>query len=284
MIYNISQIPIALNGSHEIQKLECFEPFEISNVKEKFLAEFKPVESIEIPKDFFSRCTDYAVTKEDNEYCRYYYHSRIGDLIYAKSKWDWENSKIIIEYIPDYKEFLSESGNALFHIGLERILLRENRLIFHAACIDTTYGGVLFTGPSGAGKSTQADLWVKYTNAVLINGDRPILEQTSEGWNAWGSPYAGSSKCYVNDKCGIKTIVKVVKDSVNEVIRLKGSRAFTTVFSEITVNDWSREDVSKSTELVIDLINSVPVYELHCTKTEDAVDVLEKVLKGEVSI
>lgn len=181
------------------------------------------------------------------------------------------------------KRFLNQSGNTFFHIGLEQIMVREQRLIFHAACIETIYGGILFTGPSGAGKSTQADLWIKHRNAFLINGDRPILSVDESGWKAWGSPYAGSSRCYVNKSCDIRAIVRVVQDSENKVVKLKGSNAFSTVFSGVTVNDWSREDVHMASELVIHLINSIPVYELHCTKSKEAIEILETVLKGEMS-
>lgn len=283
MVYSISQVMIAIKSLHEIQQLVSFAPFEVYGIKEDYLAELVPVMDIEKKGETIAECIDYSVTKENGEYIRYFYHSKFEDVIYARSKWDWINKRIIVEYIPCYKEYLSQSGNAFFHIGLEQIMLREQRLIFHAACVETAYGGILFTGPAGAGKSTQADLWIKHRHAFLINGDRPILSVDDSGWKAWGSPYAGSSRCYVNKHCAVKAIARVAQDSENRIIRLKGSRAFSTVFSGVTVNDWSREDVNMASELVIQLINTVPVYEMHCTNTEEAVEVLEKVLKGEVN-
>lgn len=281
MKYDISQIVIELHSTYSIKQTDNFAPFE-TEAKKTYSAEFIPVERIEEPTgEVAGKNQEYIVIKENGRYHRYFYDSFSDNEIYAKSRWDWEQNKVIIEVLEKYKRFFSESGNSLFHIGLEQILLRENRLIFHAACVDTTWGGILFTGPSGAGKSTQADLWIRHRDAFLINGDRPILQKCDMGWKAWGSPYAGSSKCYVNQSCEVKAIVRVVQASENRVNHLRGVQAFSTVFAGITVNDWSREDVNLASDLVINLLSSIPVYELYCTKTEEAVEVLETALKGE---
>lgn len=280
MKYKISQTIINVDSVYPIKKNENFEPFETEE-QETYTAEFVPVEKIEFPtEEVVEKSPEYIVVKENDRYNRYFYDQDSGNVIYAKSQWNWERKKVIIEVLEKYKHFFNESGNSFFHIGFEQIMLHENRLIFHAACVDTNCGGILFTGPSGAGKSTQADLWIQYRNAFLINGDRPILSKSDSGWKAWGSPYAGSSKCHVNKSCDISAIVKVVQDSENQVIQLKGAKAFSVVFSGITVNNWSREDVDIASQLVMELVSTVPVYKLHCTKTEEAVKILEEVLGG----
>lgn len=281
MKYSISQIVIDLQSPHEIKQTDSFKPFETEE-QETYSVEFVPVEEIALSAGKeIERSPDYIVMKENDRYHRYFYDGCSDDEIYAKSQWDWKRKKVIINFLPRYKKFFSESGNSLFHIGLEQILLRENRLIFHAACVEMTYGGILFTGPSGVGKSTQADLWVQHRDAFLINGDRPILQKCDMGWKAWGSPYAGSSKCYVNKSCEVRAIVRVIQALQNRVNRLRGGQAFSTVFAGVTVNDWSREDVNLASDLVIELLGSIPVYELYCTKTAEAVEVLEAALKGD---
>ena len=284
MILEISRLAIGIDSPYEVTQTVNFKGFIKGNKKPDYIVELIPTENLLFAmEDVVHSDVDYCVCRKKEQFLRYYFHPRCQGVIYAKSCWDWKEKRITVEYLPQYQEFLSESGNALFHIGLEQIMLREQRLIFHSACVETIHGGILFTGPAGAGKSTQADLWIKHRDAFLINGDRPILSVDENGWKAWGSPYAGSSRCYVNKCCNVKAIVRVVQDSENKVVRLKGSRAFSTVFSGVTVNDWSREDVCMASELVIQLINAIPVYEMHCTKTEEAIEILETVLKGEMN-
>lgn len=284
MNYKIAQINIAMDSPYLVKENNNFIPFKTEE-KATYTVQFVPMDKIESPKgEIVEENTEYLVEKENDRYNRYFYDQDTEHIIYAKTQWDWEKKKVIIEVLEAYRRFFCESGNAFFHIGLEQIMLHENRLIFHAACVDTDYGGILFAGPSGAGKSTQADLWIQYRDAFLINGDRPILSKNDPGWKAWGSPYAGSSKCHVNRSCDIRAIVKVVQDSENRMILLKGAKAFSAVYSGITLNDWSREDVEQASNLVMELINTIPMYELHCTKTMEAVETLEKVLKGEKEI
>lgn len=283
--YKISDMVIAINFEHAVEQTERFRSFIVENIVSDYKIEVKCVDELPVVKgNEMVHQEEYTVYLQESEFIRYYHSYGDKQNYYAVTVWDWENRKATINYLPQGKNFFSQSGNMLFHIGLEMILLREKRLILHAACVNTKFGGVLFTGQSGAGKSTQADLWVKHRDAFLINGDRPILSKEENGWKAWGSPYAGSSRCYVNENCDASAIVRVIQDSENKVRRLKGSEAFSVVFSGTTVNDWSREDVSMASELVIDLINSVPVYELHCTKNEEAVLILENVLKGDILI
>lgn len=283
-VYRIADVDIEISSPHYIEQIDSFRVFEA----DVFLKGYKVCffKRNDIPGEtgiYLSQSNEYKVYYNENGFVRYFFAHDKDKQVYARTIWNWKKHMISVDYLEQEKRFLNQSGNAFFHIGLEQIMLRENRLIFHAACVETVYGGVLFTGPAGAGKSTQADLWIKHRDGFLINGDRPILSVDENGWKAWGSPYAGSSRCHVNKCCDVKAIVRVVQNSDNKIIRLKGSRAFSTVFSGVTVNDWSREDVCVASELVIQLINTIPVYEMYCTKTEEAVEILENVLKGEMN-
>ena len=94
---------------------------------------------------------------------------------YAIGTYDYENRKILVDYLEKGAHCVSQMHNSFFHLGFESLLIHENRLCIHAACVRTPLGGILFSGRSGIGKSTQADLWCRYRDAKLINGDTPIL-------------------------------------------------------------------------------------------------------------
>ena len=73
---------------------------------------------------------------------------------YAVTTWDQDARVIRVCYLSKGSHCFSELDSTLFHLGLERLLLQQERLCLHAACVRTDDGGVLFSGPSGIGKST----------------------------------------------------------------------------------------------------------------------------------
>lgn len=198
---------------------------------------------------------------------------------YAVSAWDNTAQLLHVRYLPKCSKCFSKLDSSLFHLGLERLLLQQERLCLHAACIRTDEGGILFSGPSGIGKSTQAELWCRLGRAVLINGDRPILSRQGGGWLAWGSPYAGSSRCHVNESTAVRAIVVLRQSPRCTIRRLGAAQAFRAVWSGLTVNSWDPEQVRRASDLALALVSSVPVLEFACTAEPEAVEFLERTLK-----
>ena len=208
-------------------------------------------------------------------YLRCFFDAPRDDSPYAVAEYDYENGQVRVEYLPKGNRCVSQLHNSFFHIGFEAMLISRQRLCFHAACVDTPFGGILFSGPSGIGKSTQANLWCEYRGAKQINGDRPILSKEDAGWRAWGSPYAGSSGCHVNDSCPVRAIVVLRQGKECAIRPMNPSEAFRAVWSGLTVYSWDKGFVERSLDLAMELIGNVPVYSFTCTPDEDAVLCLE---------
>lgn len=206
----------------------------------------------------------------------------IDHVPYAISKNDWNKKTVTVQYLERGLRNLSHAGGAFFHIGWEEILLREKRLILHACCVDTALGGILFSGNSGIGKSTQGALWCRYEKARLINEDRPIIHKDGDGWKAYGSPYAGSSKCHINKFAKVKAVIMLAQAETCTIRRLEGIEAFRRVFAQTTVENWNPENVEAACDLTERLISDIPVYELSCTPDRRAVELLKKTLSEEV--
>ena len=200
---------------------------------------------------------------------------------YAVAEYDHEHGTIQIHCLPKGEGCISAMHNSFFHIGFEAVLIHKNRLCLHAACVDTPLGGILFSGPSGIGKSTQANLWHDLRNAKHINGDRPILAQDGGKWLAWGSPYAGSSRCHVNENCPVTAIVMLGQAKECSLRRLSTSEAFRAVWSGLTLHSWDQTCVEKAFDLTMELIRTVPVFRFPCTPDGHAVDYLERELRKE---
>ena len=167
------------------------------------------------------------------------------------------------------------------HVNYEEIMMRHKRLCLHAACVDTSYGGILFSGPSGIGKSTQAKNWCKYREAIEVNGDRPILSKDGKVWKAWGSPYAGSSKCHKNISCSVKAIVILKQSEDCSLRKMSDLEAFRAVWAGVTVHSWDKKYMEAACDMVMELIKMIPVFELCCTPDEQAVNCLETELRKE---
>lgn len=199
---------------------------------------------------------------------------------YAVSSRDDALRRVVVRYLPQKQSFVSQLGNGMFHIGWERILIGEDRVVLHAACIETEYGGILFSGPSGIGKSTQAELWRKHADASLLNGDRTILYRGPENWMGCGSPYAGSSRCYRDAQVPVRAIVMLSQAESCSIRRMAPREAFVRLYAGTTVNDWDSEFVNRISDMLMSLISEIPVYALACTPDENAVRILKKELAG----
>ena len=200
---------------------------------------------------------------------------------YAVAEYDHTNGTVQIDCLPKGSHCVSELHNSFFHIGFEAMLIHKKRLCFHAACVDTPLGGILFSGPSGIGKSTQAELWCSYRGAAQINGDRPILSKEKAGWLAWGSPYAGSSKCHVNKNCRVTAIVILQQANECSLQRLRHTEAFGAIWAGLTIHNWDKWFVEEAVDLTMELIRTVPVFRFCCTPDERAVEYLEQQLRKE---
>lgn len=203
---------------------------------------------------------------------------------YAVATYDYPNGWIRVEYLEKGAHCVSEMHNSFFHLGFEAMLIHRDRLCLHAACVDTPLGGILFSGRSGVGKSTQAELWCRHRGAKQINGDRPILSKSNDGWLAWGSPYAGSSRCHVNESCPVTAIVMLRQDSECSLRRLNPAEAFRAIWSGLTMHSWDETFVTKACDLAMELAGAVPVFEFGCTPDEQAVDYLEASLRKELGL
>ena len=203
---------------------------------------------------------------------------------YACAAWDREKMTVRVEYLPEESSRFSSLTDIFFYLEMEQILIRNNRLWPHASCVDTELGGILFSGVSGIGKSTQAELWCRCRNARQINGDRPILSRSETGWLAWGAPYAGSSRCYVNDCCNVAAIVMLRQEKECFLRRLGVAEAFREVWRGLPLYSWDRDFMERASSLTMDLVTEVPVYAFGCTPDEAAVRCLEQELRKETCL
>lgn len=151
---------------------------------------------------------------------------------------------------------------------------RNGGVLLHSSYINVNGKAILFTAPSGVGKSTQAQLWCEYEKAELINGDRSVIYPEC----VCGVPYCGSSGVSKNVTLPIVAIVYLSQAPTDSIEKLNGVRAFRKIWEGCCVNVWNKSDVERSVKTISDVVSSVAVYHLACTKERSAVDILKKEL------
>ena len=156
--------------------------------------------------------------------------------------------------------------------------MRFDAMILHSCHIQKDGQAILFTAPSGTGKSTQGDLWRIYRGAEIINVDRTIIRKRNGTWYAYGAPFCGTSNIHLNRQAPIKAIVVLRQAPEDHVELICGHRAFSAIYSELTVNSWNDVFVRKALNWVTELSEEIKIYRFLCTKNPGAVDTLESVL------
>lgn len=280
---SLAGMTLAIDADQSHAVASKFQPFLTLCDKPDFRAIFQQVDELPpVSSQVILEDLCYRVHPDGKGgYVRTFFDAPRDMTPYAVATYDYENREIRVKYLEKGAHCVSQMHNSFFHLGFESLLIHEKRLCLHAACVRTSLGGILFSGRSGIGKSTQADLWCGFRGAKLINGDRPILSRTDNGWLAWGSPYAGSSRCHINENCPVKAIVMLRQEKECSLRRLNPSEAFRAVWSGLTMNSWNETMVAGAADLAAQLIETVPVFEFGCTPDERAVDYLERELQKE---
>lgn len=179
-------------------------------------------------------------------------------------------------YLTGQEHRLAYSSNLCDLLALERLLLPQNALLLHCAFIRIHGKALLFSGASGVGKSTQADLWTNHASAEICNGDRAALRLQDGLWQAYGLPYAGSSRVFRNASAPCHAIVMLGQAKENSLRRLSPREAFTSLYPEVTLHHWEKVAVEKATALLTELISQIPIYRLDCLPDESAVQLLHQ--------
>lgn len=151
-------------------------------------------------------------------------------------------------------------------------------LMLHSSLIDVDGSGIMFVGPSGIGKTTQAELWMKYRDAIIINGDMALVHEEDGVFRGYGCPWHGSSPYCENRDVLLKGIIVLEQASENTIEKLDGLVLFERMVNNIFIPHWFKPGVESAMETIDHLLTNVPVYLLKCRKDEEAVSMVERVL------
>lgn len=158
--------------------------------------------------------------------------------------------------------------------------VQRHIIYLHSSLIDFQGRGLMFLGPSGIGKTTQAELWNKYRDALIINGDVVFVQETEDAFLGWGTPWHGSSPYCENASVPVHAMIVLKQSSENSIRELTGFEKVTAVSTSVFYPRWLENGMELCLETLDHLLSRVPVYELSCRPDEDAVKITEEAVFG----
>ena len=143
-------------------------------------------------------------------------------------------------------------------------------LMLHSSCIEYKGKAYLFSAPSGTGKSTHTHLWLKYLEGCrIINDDKPAIRIIDGVPYAFGTPWSGKTDENVNEGVPIGGICFLGRGE-NKIKRIPGIAALKP-FMDQTVRPRDKALMDKMLETLNIILTKVPVYQMTCDMSEEAV-------------
>ena len=145
-------------------------------------------------------------------------------------------------------------------------------MLIHASCIMYDGKGYPFTAQSGTGKSTHTSLWLKHIEgAELLNDDNPIIRILDDSLPyIYGSPWSGKTPCYRNRRARLGAVTRIDRAPQNSIERLAPIQAFASLLPACSSMKWDPAIYRNLCDAVTRVIETTPVYTLHCLPDEEA--------------
>jgi len=258
MIIRIADIPLEWQSDYSafVEGFEC-DTDETPVMKLEFAAQMNMMHGIQ----YTDKPSDHML-RLDN-----------GELLLADN--DWNRCTV----------FTHRSNNSEHSLPLAAIcskFARFNTLFMHASVVDLNGAGIIFAGYSGVGKTTQAQLWEKYLDAEIINGDKAFVRHTDAGFYAYGCPWKGSSEYCLNRKTALRGIVILRQSTENKITRLDTAKAIEFFMPHIFLPHWDTACLQAALGTFDKLTREISVWLLECRPDEAAVKLTySKVLENE---
>lgn len=153
-------------------------------------------------------------------------------------------------------------------------------LLIHASLVRHRGWGYPFIAKSGTGKSTQVSSWLRYIpDCDLMNDDNPILRILDDGKPyIFGSPWSGKTPCYRNVMAPLGAVTRIDRADKNWVERLNPVEAFTSFLPSCSSMKWDIDIYRKICDTVTQVVETVPIYTLHCLPDKEAAMVCNRAI------
>ncbi|MBR4893345.1 MAG: hypothetical protein IKZ35_05145 [Clostridia bacterium] len=244
------------------------------------IVRYKQSDKIDIPDGEIMEKKDYKVfAKGDN--CYYYYDLLKEETCSAIIRFNENWTSIDCELF-DVEDLGGASlnirqFNMIGHI-VKYIMINHLGMSLHSSSISYKNNGIMFSADSGTGKSTHTRLWMKVFDGVeIINDDMPVIRMVDGVWYLYGCPWSGKTEINVNKRVPLKALVFLERGKTNEIERIYAPESVFKIISQTIVASY-KDIAKKALGNISKMVESVPIYRLKCTISDEAPKVVAKEL------
>ncbi|MBQ6381187.1 MAG: hypothetical protein IJJ41_06285 [Clostridia bacterium] len=153
-------------------------------------------------------------------------------------------------------------------------------MFMHCSAISYKGNGVLFTAPSGTGKSTHSALWCRHFGEAVqvVNDDKPLLRIMDGSVYVCGTPWDGKHHRSTNIMVPVKAIVVLSQAPNNAIAPATPQQVLYHILNQ-TIRPEDPALMAKVLDFSEKLLQTVPVYRLECTISDEAVTTAFEALK-----
>ena len=174
-------------------------------------------------------------------------------------------------------EILSGDEEGLIRLMLECWFARHGHITLHSAAVEKDGRAYAFSGPSGMGKSTRANAWTEALNAVLINGDRPLIRVRDP--ELYGVPWDGKEQLFRNVSYPLETICEVRRSGSVYVRKMSPEQKRRLLLRQCCIPMWDTDTAAMQMANIARLMMHTEIVRIFCGPTGEDAQMLYDILK-----
>nr|WP_316622847.1 hypothetical protein [uncultured Ruminococcus sp.] len=160
-------------------------------------------------------------------------------------------------------------------------IIDKGGFFLHCSCLKYKDEAIIFTAPSGTGKSTHSALWRRHfgDDVVMINDDKPLVREKDGRFYIYGTPWNGKHSIGNNTSAPIRSVVFLSQAPENKATPISPIDAMALLLQQ-TVLPSNKAALSKLLDMLGRLVETVPMYRLGCTISDEAVTTIYQEIYG----
>ena len=167
-----------------------------------------------------------------------------------------------------HKEHLFIAIRDMFFIFLQQ----NGFLTIHSSSIIYREKTYLFSASSGTGKTTHTDLWRKYYNVPILNGDVTVVGIEDHQPIAYGIPWCGTSHQYLNRRLVLGGIIFLQQGQENYINNLSPRDTLLRLLAHTFNPNWTKTLISENLSIAEAIQQNVKCALLTCRPDVNAMN------------